>query len=281
MLVRANPKVARRGLIIFAHEYCSDIHSCARYCRPLREIGYDIFTFDFRGHGESEGQPDYTPRQWLSDRDMNDMRGAVAYIRRRLEEEHLPTDVGVFGISRGASAAILAAEEFAEIKAIAVDGAFSTDSTIEYLMRRWAYIFATVRILYENHPRVFWRFLRWTLMCMARREFGVRFPSVRKSILRMTPRPILFIHGQNDSYLPVDQSRLLYTLAGQPKWFWIAPDARHNQAVIRHPEQYEQRTTTFFLRHLDASAGRLPAGHPAAAAEETALPTPEPALRSS
>ena len=130
-------------------------------------------------------------------------------------------------------------------------------------------------------PRVFWRFLRWTLMCMARREFGVRFPSVRKSILRMTPRPILFIHGQNDSYLPVDQSRLLYTLAGQPKWFWIAPDARHNQAVIRHPEQYEQRTTTFFLRHLDASAGRLPAGHPAAAAEETALPTPEPALRSS
>ena len=208
------------------------------------------------------------------------MRGAVAYIRRRLEEDSLPTDLGVFGISRGASAAILAAEEYAEVKAIAVDGAFSTDSTIEYLMRRWAYIFATVRIFYENHPRVFWRFLRWTLMCMARREFGVRFPSVRKSILGMTPRPILFIHGENDSYLPVEQSRLLYSLAGQPKLLWIAPDARHNQAVIRHPEQYEHRTTSFFLRHLDASAHYRRPSRPGAATEEAGLPVPEPAQRS-
>ncbi len=281
MLVRANPRVPRRGLIVFAHEFCSDMHSCARYCLPLRAVGYDIFTFNFRGHGESQDLSEYVPRQWVSERELYDMRGAIAYIVRWLKDEHLPPEVGVFGISRGACAAILAAEEFPQIKAITVDGAFSTDSTIEYLMKRWAYIFATVRIVYKNHPRVFWRFLRWTLMRMARRKFGVRFPSVRKAILRMSPRPILFIHGEKDSYLPVEQSRLLYTLAGQPKTFWIAPDARHNQAVIRHPEQYERRTTEFFLRHLNASVKEQDTSRPGSAPKSPGSPLDELAAHAS
>lgn len=49
MIIRANPAVPRRGLVVFAHEFCADMYSCARYCRPLQETGYDILTFDFRG----------------------------------------------------------------------------------------------------------------------------------------------------------------------------------------------------------------------------------------
>jgi pimeloyl-ACP methyl ester carboxylesterase len=257
MLIRANPAVPRRGLIVFAHEFCSDMHSCARYCRPLRLLGYDIFTFDFRGHGESPCPPGYTPRQWVTDHELHDMRGALAWVERRLEDEGLPARVGVVGVSRGACAAIVVAEEDPRVIAMAVDGAFSTDTTIEYFMRRWAYIFATVRVIYENHPPAFWRFLRWTMMCMARREFGVRFPSVRKAIVRMKPRPMFFIHGEKDSYLPVEQSRMLYALAGQPKQLWIAPGARHNQAVVVHPEHYTRRTIAFFNRHLGGDPAAL------------------------
>jgi pimeloyl-ACP methyl ester carboxylesterase len=130
------------------------------------------------------------------------------------------------------------------------DGVFSTDRTIEYFMKRWAYIFARVRIVYENHHPAFWKFLRWSMMHFARREFRCDFPSVRKAIQRMTPRPMLFIHGEKDSYLPVEQSRLLYALAAQPKHLWIAPGARHNQAVALHPELYAKVTAGFFDRYL-------------------------------
>ncbi len=249
-VITANPLVERRGFLIFAHEFCSDRQSCARYCRPLVESGYDVLTFDFRGHGDSPEMPGYTPRQWVTDRDLDDMRGAVAFARLWLEERGLPAKIGIFGISRGACAAILVAQEEPDIKALVADGAFSTDTLIEYYMKRWAYIFAKVRVVYENHPPIFWRFLRWSMMHFARREFRCRFPSVRKAIARMTPRPILFIHGERDSYLPVEQSRRLYALAGQPKLLWVAPDARHNQAVIRHPKFYARLTTAFFDRHL-------------------------------
>ncbi|MBU0637670.1 MAG: alpha/beta fold hydrolase [Planctomycetes bacterium] len=250
MLIRAAREVPRRGMIIFAHEYCSDMHSCARYCRPLQEVGYDVFTFDFRGHGASECPEDYHPRQWVSDRELDDMRGAVAFVQTWLEEQGYQREIGVFGISRGAGAAILAALEDQNICALAADGAFSTDTTIEHFMKRWAYIFATLRVIYENHPPVFWRFLRWSMMHFARREFKCRFPSVRKAIRRMTPRAMLFIHGEKDSYLPVEQSRRLYALAGQPKYLWIVPGARHNQAAVRKPEQYARLTVSFFDRHL-------------------------------
>ena len=73
----------------------------------------------------------------------------------------------------------------------------------------------------------------------------------------MTPRPILFIHGEKDSYIPVEQSRRLYAVAGQPKLLWIAKGAKHNQAVILNGDFYSELTGGFFDRHL---AGRRHGG---------------------
>lgn len=254
MLVPAPPGLARRGLVVFAHEFCSDMQSCGRYCQPLSAAGFDVLAFDFRGHGQSPAEPGYAPRQWPTERELYDMRGAVAFAQQWLAGQGRARRLGVFGISRGACAAILVAAEEPGIAAIAADGAYSTDTTIEYFMKRWAYIFAKVRIVYENHHPAFWRLLRWVMMRVAAREFRCGFPSVRKAIQRMPPRPVLFIHGEKDSYLPVEQSRLLYALAPQPKAFWIAPGARHNQAVVLHPEEYARRVTRFFERYLAGEA---------------------------
>jgi pimeloyl-ACP methyl ester carboxylesterase len=240
-----------KGMIIFAHEFSSDMYSCARYCRPLLAAGYDVFSFDFRGHGESSGEPGYQPRQWPSDREVNDMLGAIAYVEDWLEQQGRPVEVGLFGISRGAGAAIIAAQNNPAVKALITDGAFSSDTTLEHLMKRWAYIFAKVRFVYENHPPQFWRFLRWLLFRECRKKLNCTFPSVRKALRDMAPaRPILFIHGERDSYIPVEQSQLLYKMAPGPKSLWIVPGAKHNQSVIIRPEYYAARTVAFFNEYL-------------------------------
>jgi pimeloyl-ACP methyl ester carboxylesterase len=245
-----------KGLIVFAHEFSSDMYSCARYCRFLLDAGYDVFTFDFRGHGESSCDPGYQPRQWPSDREVNDMLGAIAFAEDWLEKQGRPVELGLFGISRGAGAAILATGDNPQIKAIVTDGAFSSDTTLEYLMRRWAYIFAKVRFVYENHPPQFWRFLRWLLFRECRRKLHCIFPSVRKALVRMKgPRPILLIHGERDSYIPVEQSRMLYRWAPEPKELWTVPQAKHNQCVAVAPEAYAARTVQFFDRYLAGEQG--------------------------
>lgn len=244
------PDVPRRGTIIFAPEFKSDRHSCARYCRPLIAAGYDVFSFDFRGHGQSSHEQGYTPRQWASEREIADTMGAIGYVEQWLEDMGRPVTIGLFGISRGGCCAILCGADRPSVKAIVTDGAFSSDCTLEHLMKRWAKIFATIRFVYENHPPEFWQFLRWCLFVTCRVTFKCTFPSVKKTLVRMPPRPMLLIHSERDSYIPVDQSRLLYALASQPKFLWVVSGAKHNQAVDIVPREYARRTVQFFDRFL-------------------------------
>jgi pimeloyl-ACP methyl ester carboxylesterase len=250
MFLRGNPDMPDKGAIIFAHEFASDRLSCARYCRPLLKAGYDVFSFDFRAHGQSSPEENYQPRQWASDREVSDMVGAIAFVEDWLEQQHRPVRLGLFGISRGACAAILAAWNDPRVTTILCDGAFSSDTTLEYLMKRWAYIFAKVRFVYENHPPTFWRFLRWLLFLRCRRTLNCEFPSVRKALARMENKPVFFIHGECDSYVPSSQAEMLYALSDRPKYLWIVPAARHNEAVVVQPAQYAQRIVAFFDRHL-------------------------------
>ncbi len=257
----------RKGTIIFVHEFASDMFSCARYCRPLLAAGYDVFSFDFREHGVSGTEDGHTPRQWATNHEMADMLGAIGYVEDCLEQQGLPTEIGLFGISRGACVAVLAAQQYPRIACIVADGLFSTDRILEHLMKRWAYIFAKVRFVYENHHPAFWRLLRYLLLRYASHKLNCTFPSVHKALRRMEPRPILMIHGQRDSYLPVEQARLLFDSAKEPKELWIVPGAKHNQSVTIQPEEYAQRTIAFFDRHLAGIAGRIAPGQDASLAE--------------
>jgi alpha-beta hydrolase superfamily lysophospholipase len=241
---------AYKGTVLFCHEFHSDMYSCARYARPLIDSGFDVFTFDFRGHGESSCPGRYRPLQWPSDKDMQDVLGACAYVESQLAAEGKPPEVGLFGISRGAGAGLLAASITPSIKAIVTDGAFSTETTLTALMRRWASIFARIRLVYENHTESFWRSLLWLILKLAQPKMGCRYLSVRKALREMEPRPILFVHGERDSYIHFDQTQMLYDLAPSPKYLWVVEGAKHNQSVIVEPRRYAQRTVAFFRKYL-------------------------------
>lgn len=250
MFLYGNPERRPRGTIIFAHEFMSDMYSSARYCQGMLEAGFDVFSFDFRCHGGSTKEEGYEAMQWCTDRELNDILGAIAYVEDWLEQLGRPPDIGLFGISRGGSACLLAARHNPVVSAIVVDGVFSSDRLVEYFMRRWASIFAKVRFVYENHPPTFWRFLRWMLFCECKRKFGIRLPSAMKAVQRMDATPILYIHGAKDSYIPVDQSRVLYAATKDPRFMWIVPGAKHNQSAIVAPGEYARRTTSFFDQFL-------------------------------
>ena len=254
MHIRTPLRDACRGVIVFCHEFGYDMFSCSRYARPLIDAGFDVFTFDFRGHGESSNSHRYRPLQWPSDKELEDVLGACAYVESMLAAEGKSTDIGLFGISRGAGAGLLAAWSDPNVKAIVCDSAFSTETTLVGLMKRWASIFARVKLVYQNHPDVFWNFLLWLMMRFAQPKLGCRFPSVRKALKEMQPRPILFIHGQRDSYIREEQTRLLHEIAPEPKYLWIVPGAKHNQSVVVEPRQYAARTTNFFRKYLAGEA---------------------------
>jgi len=247
-----------RGMVVFAHEFKSDMYSAARYCQGLLDAGYDVFSFDFRNHGGSTHEEGYHPLQWCTDHELDDVLGAMAFVEDWLEQNGHPREIGLFGISKGGAACLLAAWHNPAVRAIVTDGAFSSDKVIEHFMKRWAGIFAKVRFVYENHPASFWRLLRWLVFKQCKRTLGIRLPSVRKSLLGMRPTPVLFIHGEKDGYIPVDQCRLLHQAAREPKLMWIVPNAKHNQSAVVAPQTYARKTVEFFDRYLCSTSPEQP-----------------------
>src|ERR1700730_18157932 len=73
----------RKGVILFGLECGSNRWGCVPYCEFLRDQGYDIFTFEMRGQGNSVAQPGYEPLQWVTEFEVVDFQTALAYLKGR------------------------------------------------------------------------------------------------------------------------------------------------------------------------------------------------------
>jgi pimeloyl-ACP methyl ester carboxylesterase len=66
-------------------------------------------------------------------------------------------------------------------------------------------------------------------------------------------RPILLVDDGQDTLFPCDSVEDLYVAAGEPKEFWIVPEARHGKAWETKPEEYKRRVLAFWREALGSS----------------------------
>lgn len=64
-------------------------------------------------------------------------------------------------------------------------------------------------------------------------------------------RPMLFIHGEKDDYVPTEMVYRLYEAKPQPKALWIALGSAHALSYRDHPEEYSLRVRQFLSGYLD------------------------------
>ncbi len=238
---------SRVGVLVFCHEYLSDRWSFQPYVNDLREIGYDILTFDFRNHGLSQCDLSYRPLQWVTDHEVRDLKAALAYLRTR--PDHDPAGFGLFGVSRGGGTALLVAASEPSVWGVITDGAFPTRGTMLAYILRWAQIFVANSFLLRSMPIWLFRFVAWAGRCRSERRLHCRFPDVERAVGRLSPRPWLMIHGEKDAYIGPDIARTLFAEASEPKELWIVPKAKHNRCREVSPEAYASRVVEFFRRY--------------------------------
>lgn len=245
------PGVPVRGTVVFAPEFKGDRSSAARYTAGLPEIGLRVFSFDFRGHGESSDSGPYQPTHWVTDHEVNDLLGAVAYVESISGGADHP--VAAMGVSRGACAAAVAAMHSPDIRVLAVDGLFSTDNMVESLMKRWAVIFAGITLVRKEHPPERFGILRVFTVLYAELKLRCRYPLVRKALPRLKDVPILFLYGEQDTYVDPDQRIKLYRVKPGIKQLSTIPGAKHNQGVVVDPEGYRRLVVEFLDQHMPGS----------------------------
>jgi uncharacterized protein len=242
----------RSGVFLYCHEFLSDRWSFRPYIDHLRDLGYDIFTFDFRSHGASQGEAGYAPIHWASDREVSDLRAALAYLRSRPDRD--PAGFGLFGVSRGGTTALLVAPGEVDVWGVITDGAFPTIGTMVAYALRWTELYVRTPFLRTLLPRWLYHVLARSGRRNSERRLNCRFPDVERAVSRLAPRPWLMIHGARDTYISPEIAERLFRLGNGPKELWLVPDAKHNRCREREPEAYAARLLDF----IDHFAPRRP-----------------------
>jgi hypothetical protein len=198
--------------LLFAHGNAGNISHRLQTVQMFHEMGLAVLIFDYRGYGESQGNPSET----------GTYRDAFAMWNYLVEERGVdPTGIVVAGRSLGgAVAAWLAAE---------VDpGALILEST-----------FTSVPALAaEVYPLLPSRLLN-------------RFEYDTERYLAAVACPVLIIHGREDEITPFEHGRKLFSVAPQPKEF-VELEGGHNDAYVRSGVRYREAIVAFLAQHLEA-----------------------------
>jgi uncharacterized protein len=223
----------------------------AKLWGPLVEAGLSCFSFDYRGIGTSGGERGRVlPREQV-----DDVRNAISFVQGQPELD--PTRVGLVGWGFGGGIVIQAAAEDNRVAAVVClngigDGGRAVQRTRSpadwqaLQMEIAADRFRQVRTghsrlvspwmvvpldphtrqnvdadMYGNHLR----FAQSDVSLQSAEAYYEFRPE--DSVARISPRPLLLVHGALNQLHAVEEARSLYHRAGQPKELIELPTAHH------------------------------------------------------
>jgi pimeloyl-ACP methyl ester carboxylesterase len=169
-----------------------------------------VITFDFRGHGRSGGM------STLGDKEIDDLDVAVRYARELGYQR-----VATIGFSMGGSVVL----RHAALRG-GVDAVISVSGP-----GRWFYrgTMAMRRVHLAAERRLGRAFTKYVLNTRISPE-GWPTPDPMppaEAAARISPTPVLIVHGDQDIYFPPDHGQQLYDAAAEPKELWLIPGFGH------------------------------------------------------
>jgi pimeloyl-ACP methyl ester carboxylesterase len=169
-----------------------------------------VVTFDFRGHGRSGGL------STLGDKEIDDLDVAVSYARELGYQR-----VATIGFSMGSSVVL----RHAALRG-GVDAVISVSGP-----GRWFYrgTVAMRRVHLAVEKRLGRAFTKYALNTRISPE-GWPIPDPMppaEAAARISPTPVLIVHGDQDIYFPPDHGQQLYDAAREPKELWLIPGFGH------------------------------------------------------
>ena len=199
--------IEAKGTVVHMHGNAQNMSAHWAYAEWLPTRGYNLFVFDYRGYGQSQGQPD--PQGIFED-----SIAALDYVRSRKDTQKL----FVFGQSLGGMLAIAAAGASPSgISAIVAEAPVHSYSA-------WAEDVMPEKELALDDT-----------YCAS------------SYIEKLAPIPLLLLHSPADRVVPYSHSEQLLAAAGEPKQLVTITGGAHNDAMTeRHGTNYQDMLVEHF-----------------------------------
>ena len=187
---------AEKGYALLAEEFCRQ--------------GFVTLIFNFRGAGVSEGNLDLTG--WT-----HDLKAAIDFLY--LKEDVNRSGLALLGSSGGAAVSIYVAagdDRISAVATLACPANFESLFPREQLEPMISHFRSIGVIKDKTFPGSAEQWLQ-----------GFYKVSPVKYIRRISPRPLLIVHGDSDDLVPLEHARILFQQAEEPKELVIIPGAGH------------------------------------------------------
>jgi fermentation-respiration switch protein FrsA (DUF1100 family) len=214
-----------------------------------------VVTFDFRGHGRSGGL------STLGDREIDDLDVAVRYARELGYRR-----VATVGFSMGGSVVLSQAALLG-----GTDAVVSVSGPGRWFYRGSAPMRRVHLAAEKRLGRAFSKFVLNTRISAGGWPVPDPMPPA-EAAAKISPVPVLIIHGDQDIYFPPDHGQQLYDAAREPKELWLLPGFGHaerhtDDALIDRIADWADQSSAGHLagepEDARTEAGRAAQGEPA------------------
>lgn len=212
---------AAKGSVIVCHGVGANRSDISAIVELVYESEYNVLTFDFRGHGESDGHT-----ITYGTRERRDVQGAYDYLLSHPDTD--PNKLYALGVSMGGSALLLALPEMPLVQAAIVDSSF-----------------ADLNLMVHHQLKYFPEWIRVGMVSLTRL---VGWMETGADLTAMCPLdficeincPVTIIHGQADHIVPFEQSELLKANCKHLKDYYAPEDVDHIGTAMLQPWKYQE-----------------------------------------
>ncbi len=216
--------------VVVAHGYLGRGSEMLTFARQFYGMGYSLLLPDARGCGDSEGG--YVGMGWPDRLDLLDWLDL-------LNERYAPGNILLYGVSMGGAEVLMASGEAlpGNVRAIVADCAYT--SAYEEFRYQLGELFGLPAFPLLNFTSAVARLRAGYWL-----EEADTLAQVQKS-----QTPTLFIHGEEDTFVPPAMARQLYDAAGCEKQLYLVPGAGHGAASSVGGEEYWRTVYGFCERY--------------------------------
>lgn len=217
--------------VIIVHGYGEEKINMLNYACQYAKQGYRVLLPDLRSHGESEGK--FIGMGW------EDRLDLLHWIFVILKQDNNAV-IALHGHSMGGATVLMAAGELLpkQVKAVVSDCAYtSAMQMFEKQLREWFGLSPFPILSFAN-----------AMLCLSG-GYNLRKASVLEKVKKSTV-PILFIHGDRDSFVPTQMVYQLYKAASCEKELLVMKGAAHTESQYANPEKYYQKIYSFLEKHM-------------------------------
>lgn len=212
--------------VVISHGVTENKVNSIKYMNIFLKRGFNAIIYDHRRHGDSGGKTSSYGHY-----EKFDLKAVIDELKRRKGSD---LHIGVHGESMGAVTLLLYA-------GMLEDGAdfYIADCP-----------FSNFEDQIKHQLKLEIPFPSWTVFPLGRTFIKLRDGYWTNEVspidyMKNIRNPVLFIHSENDSFIPASMTAELYAAKEGPKQLYIAKKGAHAQSYNENPKEYEDQIDQF------------------------------------